>query len=99
MKMELIDREKLKSTIREMVEIPNEVRANVFGAISRAKAVDAVPVVRCKDCKYWHENIGWCDHHSYFWDADNEPCHPYESSDWKMLNEDDFCSYGEKREV
>ena len=44
--MELIDREKLKSTIRAMVEIPNEVRANVLGAISRAKAVDAAPVVR-----------------------------------------------------
>lgn len=37
--MDLIDREQLKSTIRKMVEIPNETRAQVIGAISRAKAV------------------------------------------------------------
>ena len=35
--MDLIDREQLKSTIRKMVEIPNETRAQVIGAISRAK--------------------------------------------------------------
>ena len=42
--MELIDREKLKASIRSMVELPNEDRAKVIGAISRAKAVDAVEV-------------------------------------------------------
>jgi hypothetical protein len=43
--MDLIDREQLKSTIRKMVEIPNETRAQVIGAISRAKAVDGwIPV-------------------------------------------------------
>lgn len=35
--MELIDREKLKASIRSMVELPNEARAQVIGAISRAK--------------------------------------------------------------
>ena len=38
--MELIDREKLKASIRSMVELPNEARAQVIGAINRAKAVD-----------------------------------------------------------
>ena len=38
--MELIDREKLKASIRSMVELPNEVRAKVIGAINRAKAVE-----------------------------------------------------------
>ena len=42
--MELIDREKLKTSIRSMVELPNEARAQVIGAISRAKAVDTVTV-------------------------------------------------------
>ena len=43
--MDLIDREQLKSTVRKMVEIPNETRAQVIGAISRAKAVDGwIPV-------------------------------------------------------
>ena len=38
--------------------------------------------VRCKDCKYW--TMGYCNHFAYY---DYEP----------MTNEDDFCSYGERR--
>ena len=52
--------------------------------------------VRCKDCKHWHEETGWCDHHSHFIGSDGEACHPWESSDWKMMDAEDFCSYGEK---
>ena len=59
---------------------------------------DVVPVVRCKDCKHWHEETGWCDQHSWFIEEDGEPCHPWESNNWKMLNEDDFCSYGERKD-
>lgn len=44
--MDLIDREQLKSTIRKMVEIPNETRAQVIGAISRAKAIE--PLANCQ---------------------------------------------------
>lgn len=48
--MELIDREKLKSTIARMVELPNETRAQVLGAISRAKAVtDTAKLERQKE--------------------------------------------------
>lgn len=65
--------------------------------VGKIKPVDAAPVVRCKDCKYWHEETGWCDHHSWFIEEDGEPCHPWESNNWKMLTEDDFCSYGERR--
>ena len=66
--------------------------------IENAPSVDAVEVVRCKDCKYWHEETGWCDQHSWFIEEDGEPCHPWESNNWKMLNEDDFCSYGERKD-
>lgn len=55
-------------------------------------------IVRCKDCKHWHEETGWCYHHSHFIGPDGEACHPWESSSWKMLNEDDFCSYGERKD-
>lgn len=58
---------------------------------------DVAPVVRCKDCKHWHEETGWCNQHSHFIGAKGEACHPWESADWKMLNADDFCSYGERR--
>ena len=57
-----------------------------------------VQVVRCKDCKHWHEETGWCDHHSHFIDSNGGACHPWESIDWKMLDEDDFCSYGERKD-
>lgn len=57
-----------------------------------------VVVVRCVECKYWHENTAWCEKHSSFIDHDGEPCSPSESSNWKMFNSTDFCSCGERRE-
>ena len=67
--MELIDREKLKASIRSMVELPNEARAQVTGAINREKAID---IVRCKDCKEYNGHR-WC---TYFDQAvlDNDFC-------------------------
>lgn len=58
-----------------------------------------VPVVRCKDCKHYHKDTGWCDKHSHFVGSEGEACHPWESSEWKMFEEDDFCSYGERRAI
>lgn len=53
--------------------------------------------VRCKDCKHWHEETGWCDHHSWFIEEDGEPCHPWESNNWKMFDADYFCKDGERK--
>ena len=44
---------------------------------------DVVEVVRCKDCKHW--TMGYCNRFAYY---DYEP----------LTSEDDFCSYGERRE-
>ena len=55
-------------------------------------------VVCCKDCKYWHKELAWCDVHSQFIGSDGMACHPSESSEWKMFGENDFCSSGEKKE-
>ena len=66
--------------------------------ISLVTTVDAVEVVRCKDCKFWHEETGWCQHHSHFIGSEGEFCHPWESNDWKMLDAEDFCSYGERKD-
>ena len=60
-------------------------------------APGVVEVVRCKECEYWNREIGWCKQHSHFIATDGEACHPWESSEWKMFDEDDFCSYGERR--
>lgn len=54
------------------------------GIIENAPTVDAVPVVRCKDCKYSYEDIsGRCCSHG--------PC-----KDWVVLD-DSFCGQGERR--
>lgn len=52
--------------------------------VNEAPTIDAVPVVRCKDCKHNNESraIGesgmWCD----YWGIDPDP--------------DDFCRWGER---
>ena len=48
---------------------------------------DLVEVVRCKDCVNWHKDTLFCDYMPY---GDGQ-----EKVNWY---EDDFCSYGERRE-
>lgn len=57
--------------------------------IEDALAVDAVPVVRCKDCKHWG-CYGGEDSHK----GDCSELVGLES----CMYEDDFCSYGERRD-
>ena len=46
-----------------------------------------VPVVRCKDCKYYYARLSMCEHERWMdvdgWNKDVEPTN--------------FCSYGERR--
>lgn len=46
----------------------------------------------CKNCRKWHSDEGWCDEHSHFVNSDGEACHPWESSSWKMFDENYFCA-------
>ena len=53
--------------------------------IAKAPTIDAVPVVRCKDCKNREfENLDaiyhWCEEHAWY------------------VTDDDFCSYGERKD-
>ena len=54
--------------------------------IKNAPTIDAVPVVRCKDCKDFGGH-GKCYYHAA--DISGTPI---------FVLEDDFCSYGERRE-
>ena len=58
--------------------------------LTMAKAIalklDAVEVVRCKDCVNWHEDTLFCDYMPYG-----------ESQERVNWYGDDFCSYGERR--
>lgn len=65
--------------------------------VEAAPSVDAVEVVRCKDCKHYDAEPRWCKRHSHFIDERGCACHPWESNDWLMFDEDDFCSYGERK--
>ena len=54
--------------------------------IDKASTIDAVPVVRCKDCKYRFKNNG----HS------RDGCPIIDANIW--MDGDDFCSHGERKE-
>ena len=68
--------------------------------ISEAPTIDAVEVVRCRDCKYWGDEDGKlqdsdgvlcarCKVHNYLIDGRHTGWCP---------TENDFCSYGERKE-
>lgn len=58
----------------------------IYGMIINAPTIDAEPVVRCKDCKYWQDNNGGYPHEECRWGKEETP------------DGDDYCSYGERRE-
>ena len=63
-------------------------KGEVFGiTIMQMPTIDAVPVVRCKDCKHWHKDTVFCGYMSYG-----------EASERVNWYADDFCSYGERKD-
>ena len=73
---------------------------DVTNSIRNAPTIDAVPVVRCRECKYWGDEDGKlqrsdgmlfarCKIHNYLLDGRHTGWCP---------TENDFCSYGERKE-
>ena len=61
-------------------------RDEIIDEIYHAPTVDAVEVVRCKDCKHFVSPQGWpC-------------CDEFLGLGFPNPSGDDFCSYGERRE-
>ena len=64
MKKRLIDANRLKAELRKSAEYHEERRLGYFSAIDHIDeqpTIDAVPVVRCKDCKWgktWKNAFG-----------------------------------------
>ena len=79
--MRLIDADNLVPDICD-AEIEYGTKPVHFSAnaIDLAPTVDAVPVVRCRECKY----------------RDGTPGQP--NIQCGQMHEDDFCSYGERKE-
>ena len=86
--MRLIDADRLSEAIYDNVSAPYEdaswAKENCLAEIEAAQTVDAVPVVRCLECKHrkYDDIFGmlWCNLDSCT----------------KRVKPDDFCSYGEK---
>ena len=87
--MRLIDADKLSEAIYDNVPAPYEdaswAKENCLAEIEAAQTVDAVPVVRCRECNH-------CDPENYHCD------HPMSTAAPLRRKPDDFCSYGERKE-
>ena len=87
----LIDKEPIKKFIVDGLNNPNRMKAfghdaiEILTEIEYAPTVDAVEVVRCKDCKHMEVtpyNLRLCN----VWDSING------------MGDDGFCNYGERRD-
>lgn len=87
MEADLISLEALK---RDLIDNYGFFPAIVARALEKQPAIDAVEVVRCKDCIHWYDREEVCLK-IYSDGAVHESC-------WQTRKPDDFCSYGERRE-
>ena len=94
--MRLVDADKLKTKVEAIITYTLDYVADIL--IEDAPTIDAVEVVRCKDCKHWfpHTQCGF--------DEDNDEYHdycglliPYDDYYAYTRKPDDYCSYGERR--
>lgn len=90
--MDAINREQTIKAIKELRSIigfdtPDTAIYSLISLIEKQPTVDAVPVVQCKDC---------------IWFGGKHGCPLAESEYFKsgklLPHENDFCSYGERRE-
>ena len=89
--MRLIDADRLSEAIYDNVPAPYEdaswAKENCLAEIEAAQTVDAVPVARCRECKY--RGTDDCIFHIKGEPADEELL---------LKLDNDFCSYGERKE-
>ena len=89
---EYIEREAVERFITKGLNNPDKSKAYGYDAVEiltevhHMDAADVVEVVRCKDCKFYKYddcwNIQWTDR----------------EGNMAYVKEDDFCSYGERKE-
>ena len=83
--MELISRDALFINLDGMMAVSPTGYIHgdtVADMISDAPTVDAVPVIRCKDCKWYYRGGATC----MYWDGENG------------MRGDDYCSQAEREE-
>lgn len=90
--MRLIDAEKLRAEYLGMPNCYNGYsdsydKAMIVDIVDEQPTIDAVPVVRCKDCKHYRSVAGYIDGY----------CH---MAEWyrRYQYPDDYCSRGERKD-
>ena len=97
--MRLIDADRLSEAIYDNVSAPYEeavwAKEDCLTEVYAAQTVDAVPVVRCRECKHrYTENCPMYFHDSYWHEGYEEYV-----DDYTDHTEDDyFCPKGERKE-
>ena len=92
--MRLIDIEPCEKLGHAMVLYATEGGMLIQIRSSDMPTIDAVPVVRCKDCKHWLNEDGLDDHVCLKIYSDGV----VSAYAWQHREPDDFCSYGERKE-
>jgi len=83
---DLIDRDKLYRLISENYPNCGVIKGQFLKDIDCANAVDAVEIVRCRECDHW-------DRHTEV-DVKRGQCHKWEAT----MNEAGYCHCGKRRE-
>jgi hypothetical protein len=92
--MRLIDAEELERLFNAQIEQGATDAFDAFDdALQDALTIDAVPVVRCKDCKYYRESRVFSP--TKFCFRLNHPTEPRKIG--YNFGDDDFCSHGERK--
>ena len=89
--MRLIDANALMKTgFNDVVLVDGEVKSVgliLAETVDKATTIDAVEVVRCRECKYRFGNNGYS----------KNGCPIIDANIW--MDDDDFCSYGERKDI
>ena len=94
-----IDADLLKSDLQNINESERLYYIGVFDVINSQPAADVAEVVRCKDCKYWNNAEVDYKGASIKTYAGNCQCSRWDNEYyWYATTENDFCSYGERKE-
>lgn len=97
--MKLIDADALKKDVLDLPNCYNGFsdtydKSLIIGLIDEQIAVDAVPVVRCKDCRYWKDQaegvveVPVCEY----------DCRNGKIGIAQIMGAEDYCSHGERIE-
>ena len=80
--MRLIDADTLIKEFERYMLDPKELRDAIY-TINYTPTVEAVPVIRCKDCRYHLDGMNTCLKYA---------------PQVVMMDDNDFCSWAERRE-